>query len=380
MKAEELLASGDLEGSARKYLEAAGQQYEFFNSLSRDKVRTRSVYGLSTATLYYRGNDLDESARLAHSILAEKLVESHSAEGLERLLSRIKNDRMLQSKGHTKIAVPICFFLRGTEIGEGIAPVNIVDRFTNSVVSTFRRMAAWKSDLPYTVRLPQIVSEKYQVYQTQAQPGSYAVDFYITGPKNPTLEFEEIEFRTVQPDEVVRSTMEFIRLAISGQDVSSESLKLPPDQDYRSTLLRLVRNMIPDGKGVSELELRLGDQSYEEAVTLRPASKPALVKLINPDNAEFKPKGQQEEAEETEEKIGILRAVDLDTRKVKLDSATNTKLVFTVPRTISEDVLTPMLNQQVKVRRRRSAHGKNWAVQDLYLADETDNVTDKSSG
>ena len=374
MEAEKLLEDGDQEGSSAKYLEAAKQQKAFVDSLAPSKVRTRSVYGLSAATLYYRGNDLDAAARLAHRVLSEAEVEAKSAAGLERLLSRIKNDRLLHDKGHKNISAPVCCFLRGDDIGEGIAPANLVDRFTTSVISTFRRMAAWKSKLPFTVRLQQIVSENYRVYQTEAMPGSYAVDFYITGAKQLPLDFEGNEFSSVQPDEVVRSTMDFIRLAISGEDVSSEALNLPPDEEYRTTLLRLVRNMIPDGKGVSELELRLGDHSYETAVTLRPNSKPSLARLINPGIAEVKSKPQ---TEVTEEQVGILRAVDLDTRKVKLDLPSGQKFAFTVPRTISEDVLTPMLNQQVKVRRYRSANKLKWIVQDLDLSDEADNPVAK---
>ena len=374
MEAEKLLEDGDQEGSSAKYLKAAKQQKAFVDSLAPSKVRTRSVYGLSAATLYYRGNDLDAAARLAHLVLSEAEVEAKSAAGLERLLSRIKNDRLLRDKGHLKVGVPVSCFLRGEDIGEGIAPANLVDRATTSVISTFRRMAAWKSKLPFTVRLQPAVAENYQVYQTEAMLGSYAVDFYITGAKQLPFDFDGAEFSSVQPDEVVRSTMDFIRLAISGEDVSSEALNLPPNEEYRTTLLRLVRNMIPDGKGVSELELRLGDQSYETAVTLRPNLKPYLARLINPGRAEITSSPQREEIED---RVGILRAVDLDTRKVKLDSPTDPKFIFTVPRDISEEVLTPMLNQQVRVKRYRPPNNRNWIVQDLDLADESGDLTAK---
>lgn len=91
-EAEAALRDGD-EGRARTlYREAAGLQRAFVDSLPADRVRTRSIYGLSVATLLYRAGDLDEVERLAHQLLAEPWIEAYSAAKLRTLLNQIWKD------------------------------------------------------------------------------------------------------------------------------------------------------------------------------------------------------------------------------------------------------------------------------------------------
>jgi hypothetical protein len=104
LEAETLVASGDVDGARAKYLEAARLQNIFVDSLPFDKVRTRSVYGLSAATLYYRANDLESAARLAHSLLAHEGLEERAAIALEGLLSRIHHEKLIRNEGQDAAA------------------------------------------------------------------------------------------------------------------------------------------------------------------------------------------------------------------------------------------------------------------------------------
>lgn len=88
-EAEAARRDGDEAGARKLYREAARLQRAFVDSLSPDRVRTRSIYGLSVATLLYRAGDLDEVERLAHQLLAEPWIEAHSAAKLRGLLNQI---------------------------------------------------------------------------------------------------------------------------------------------------------------------------------------------------------------------------------------------------------------------------------------------------
>jgi hypothetical protein len=88
-EAEAALREGDADRARSLYREAAGLQRAFVDSLSLDRVRTRSIYGLSVATLLYRAGDLDEVERFAHQLLAEPRIEAHSAAKLRELLNQI---------------------------------------------------------------------------------------------------------------------------------------------------------------------------------------------------------------------------------------------------------------------------------------------------
>lgn len=90
VQAEEALRCQDRETAYRLFREAARIQQEYVRQLPEDRRRSRSVYGLSAAILYYRGNDLEEAARLAHQLLGSGPLEPRAEEQLEELLRRIQ--------------------------------------------------------------------------------------------------------------------------------------------------------------------------------------------------------------------------------------------------------------------------------------------------
>jgi hypothetical protein len=90
--AETALREGDEARARVSYREAARLQRAFVDSLPAERVRTRSAYGLSVATLLYRAGDCQDAERLAHKLLAEPWIEVYSADKLRELLDRIWND------------------------------------------------------------------------------------------------------------------------------------------------------------------------------------------------------------------------------------------------------------------------------------------------
>jgi hypothetical protein len=92
-EAEAALREGDVTRARSLYRDAARLQRTFIDSVSRDRVRTKSIYGLSAATLFHRAGDLDEAERLAHQLLAEPWIEAYSARGLRALLHDIWAER-----------------------------------------------------------------------------------------------------------------------------------------------------------------------------------------------------------------------------------------------------------------------------------------------
>jgi ATP/maltotriose-dependent transcriptional regulator MalT len=93
VEAEAALKAGDVERARAQFREAARLQRAFVDALPPERVRTRSVYGLSVASLLYRAGDLDAAERLAGRLLAEDWLELHSADGLLELLLSIWADR-----------------------------------------------------------------------------------------------------------------------------------------------------------------------------------------------------------------------------------------------------------------------------------------------
>jgi hypothetical protein len=88
-EADAALRDGEEDRARTLYREAARLQRAFIESLPPDRVRTRSIYGLSVATLLYRAGDLEDVERLAHQLLAEPWIEAHSASKLRALLNQL---------------------------------------------------------------------------------------------------------------------------------------------------------------------------------------------------------------------------------------------------------------------------------------------------
>jgi hypothetical protein len=88
-EADAALRDGDEDRARTLYREAARLQRAFVDSLPSDRVRTKSIYGLSVATLLYRAGDMEDVERLAHQLLAEPWLEADSATKLRVLLNQI---------------------------------------------------------------------------------------------------------------------------------------------------------------------------------------------------------------------------------------------------------------------------------------------------
>lgn len=93
VEAEVALKAGDTDRARVLFCEAAQLQRNFVESLPPERVRTKSVYGLSVASLLYRAGDLAEAERLASRLLGEEWIERHAAEGIRELLAQIWLDR-----------------------------------------------------------------------------------------------------------------------------------------------------------------------------------------------------------------------------------------------------------------------------------------------
>lgn len=100
-EAEAAVRGGDDARARTLYREAARLQRAFLDSVSADRVRTRSIYGLSVATLLFRAGDVDDAERLAHQLLAEPWIEAYSANKLRALLDQIWKDH-----GNAKVSAP----------------------------------------------------------------------------------------------------------------------------------------------------------------------------------------------------------------------------------------------------------------------------------
>lgn len=79
----------DRQRAQELFREAAELQRQMVAELPADRTKTRSVFGLSVASLLYKGGDLEGSESYARDLLVQPWVEPRSAEKLRDLLHAI---------------------------------------------------------------------------------------------------------------------------------------------------------------------------------------------------------------------------------------------------------------------------------------------------
>ena len=116
--------------------------------------------------------------------------------------------------------------------------------------------------------------------------------------------------------------------------------EIVPDEEYRSTFLKLTRNLAPRGKGCERVEIRSADDS--DAVRLDPEVRQNLTGAIRKLNTNPSAIGERKTLE------GLLRALHLD--KDWLEVAVNGEhiKVHGVGEQV-DDVIGPMVNKPVAV-------------------------------
>jgi len=371
VQAEKCLRENAIDAARDHFGRAANLQWHFVKSLAREHTRTISVYGLSAATLYYRAHNLDQAERVAHDLLAQYKLDHDYEEALRDLLSRIWNERDLERTGIEMTPGGLAVIFRKGRILQGIAPTDAVDVPLRSVLNLFRRLAAWCAQVPFTRRSLPIFEEAFQTFASQPVRGSYRLDLYLARRKQAVLPLPGVTHPEPALKDVFSSFVSVVHsTAIADYDGLSTTV---PDDNYRYAIVNLIRNIVPDGKQVGEIELRCLEAPKEHAVVLRPHHRPAVRRIARKIQQERYPSARNEL--QTETFRGRLRAVDLDNNKLRLElQESSDRMDFQKHEDILDDYLGPLLNKIVVITGRYKTRRKK-----TFVATDIELVSDDSS-
>lgn len=97
-EAEAALRAGDGPRARVAWREAARLQRAFVDALPPERVQSKSIFGLSAATLLERAGDSKEAEQLARQLLAEPWIDGDAASKLRRLLEGIRPESTLEEQ------------------------------------------------------------------------------------------------------------------------------------------------------------------------------------------------------------------------------------------------------------------------------------------
>lgn len=319
------------------YRRAGDAERRALGLVSTDKVRTRAITAVSAVALCFKAQEFAVAEQLAHEMLADTALPEYARANLRNLVQAIWTEAAKKSAGVSFLPGQVTVSVKGGEVVTGGAPLDLIVEKVQTIQSLFYRTIEYLQGASHRTkgRPSKEVQDACRPWLFQAAPGSY--QFAVAIQKSGQADFFKED---VEPERVAGHFMEVVDASASEDAARIESLV--PDPVYRSTFLKLTRNLTPSGKSFEAIELRsAGDfrpvyLGAEARVNIRKSLK----------SGQTQPEGTMAA---TEELRGALRAVHLD--KDWLDV-----LVDGVPTHIVgledeiDDVIGPMINKQVVVR------------------------------
>lgn len=336
------------------YRRAAEAERHALALVGEDKVRTRAITAVSAVALCFKAREFAAAEQLAHEMLADASLPEFARADMRNLVQAIWTEAAKQSAGVSFLPGQVTVSVKGGEVVTGGAPLELIVEKVQTIQSLFYRTIEYLQGASHRRRgkPSREIQDACRPWLFQAAPGSYQFVVAIQKPAQPDFFKEDVE-----PERVADHFMEVV--GASASEDAGRMASLVPDPTYRSTFLKLTRNLAPTGNSFEAIELRGAGDS-------RPVSIGVEARANIREALKSEQREQESVATTTEELRGTLRAVHLD--KDWLDV-----MVEGVPTHIVgledeiDDVIGPMINKQVVVRVTRS-DGKYQYI-DIELAE-----------
>lgn len=331
------------------YARAAEYEEKAIEATPRTKTRTWNILAVSYASLLYKARLFEDAELVLHAFLAQRDLQAFARRQLRELLDVVLDEQALPN-GYKYSGDEIVFTLRGSDIGRGTAPFDMVLQKAAEVKNVVARTAEFQGEFPFRQSgpPPKEVNDFLQSRATQPIAGSYkfglklveARQLHLLSP--PRLRAADVSDRLFQ----------FARAACSDAPAARDELKrIVPSDEYRRVMLRLLRNVIPTEKGLTEVELSRA--RVEGETTERPVIETLILPKSTRKTVSEKLREDSPPAEDPTRVVdlrGTLRALHLNEHwlLVVLDSGEERQCE--TPASVLDDVVGPMVNRRVRLR------------------------------
>lgn len=345
-EAEVAARRGDLTRARELYAQAAKAEHRAAEDLDPSKIRTLGASAVSAVSLFFKSSQLLEGEALAHRWLGSGHLPDFAKEQIRNLLQSIWSEQVRERAGVGFAPGQIVVSVSGGEVVEGGAPLDLIVEKVQTVQSLFYRTAEFLRGLPHRRRGGPVkeIQESCRPWLFQAAPGSYQFAVAVQEPKQLSF-LEEGDLTAKQVAD------HFLLILRASAEAPEEDLPaLVPDADYRSTFLKLTRNLAPTGKRFGKLDVRSADET--QAVSLLPSTRTAVGQAIRAG----RPVAVGELAA-PQTLRGILRALHLDEDWLEVTVGDDHQRVDGVGEAV-DDVIGSMVNHPVILQVTRNARGK----------------------
>lgn len=323
--------------AAALYEKAARAEERALEALDPAKTRTLAASAVSAASLHYKSGNLARVEATACRWLASAALPWFAKEQLRNLLQAAWSEEVRGQAAVEFAPGQVVVSVQGGQIVTGGAPLDLIVDKAKTVQSLFHRTTEFLGGLPHRFRGPpdRRIQEACRPWLFQTAPGSYQFAVAIQETFQPGL----FDSPLPEPGKIASCFLNVLRL---GVDDPSEGLaEVVPNPDYRSTFLKLTRNLAPTGKAFEGLDVRLAEES--RGIHLDASTRKSIGDTIRQMRIAQGPV----ETPRREVK-GILRALHLDRDWLELSVDDKGLRVDGVGEQV-DDVIGPLVNKPVVV-------------------------------
>ena len=319
------------------YARAAEAEEKALADLDTSKTRTVGISAVSAVSLYYKAARFASAETLAVRWLGFDSLPAFAKEQLRNLLQAIWSEQVRASADAQFAPGQVLVSVKGPDIVPGGAPLDLIVDKVKAVQSILHRTAEFLSGLEHRKRgaPSRNIQDSCRPWLFQTPPGSYQFAVAIQEEYQPS--FLEPELPT--PRNVADCFLRILRIGI--EDPEEGLAEIVPKADYRSTFLKLTRNLAPAGRICDRLDVRSTDGA--STVTLDTEVRKNIGRVIR------RVKQQDDQSLTRPERLrGMLRAVHLDRDWLELAVDNDHLRVHSVGEEV-DDVIGPLVNKPVIV-------------------------------
>jgi hypothetical protein len=366
--ADQLVAQGRSEDARALYFQAAEQEALAFGHIPVERSRTRGIVAVSAVALYRRADAIDQAIRHAHLFLADGSLPDFAREQLDDLLIDARQEQQARAAGHTLGEQTFDVSMRGVGLHYGVAPLDTIVLKLQQIERYLFRVGEWVARKPFRTS-GSVSTDIIQICTpmiSEPSLGSFRFQLRLDRPVQQELPL----FDTEPPLNAESIATHFFGiLDIVSIGAEDELLETVTDPLYRQAFLRLVRNLVPDGKAIDSLEFqRLGAKGRSSAILTPPVRRTIDTYLAAANN-------QTRNSELTQSvHTGVLRALHLDKGWIILVED-GVPWKCTAPRgVVLDDVVEPLVNRMVQVTGHWTKGQRQFIIDDIAEAVESSNV------
>lgn len=361
-QAEVALREGNSDRAIELYALAAAAEVRALNDLDESKKRTLGITAVSAASLWFKAKEFRRAESLAYQWLASDALPLFAKDQLQTLLQTIWSEEIRQKAGINFTSGEVLISVSGGEVVKGGAPLELILRKVKEVSNIFYRTVEMLLDLPLRKHGDPSwhIQQQCRPWLFQAPPGSYQFAVRVEQPKQLSLPIFEDAIPKVE--HVTQKFLEIVQASV--EDPETKLAEVVPNPEYRSTFLKLTRNLAPTGKSsFSQVEIRPSAGIDSRPIVLRQTERDVINEAIRTEKALLSPPaGIQDEPIRL---VGILRGLQLnqDWIDVKIDEEEQETRIYETGEVI-DDVIGPMVNHRIIVDVVRKPNGR-YAFRDI---------------